>query len=108
MFKAVDDRVRGGKSKSSLSQENTHSTYVRFRGKLNPTVLRTPAAFASQRTVGRWVAPDLSDYNALVLDVKSSDGKTYTISAKDNEPGKRPDGRLESTVSWEHEFHCPT
>lgn len=108
MFKAVDDRVRGGKSRSSLSQENSNLTYVRFQGELDPTVLRTPAAFASQRTVGRWVAPDLSDYNALVLDVKSSDSKTYTISVKDNEPTRRPDGRQESTVSWEHEFHCPT
>jgi hypothetical protein len=81
-----------------------------------------------QRTVDGWHAPDLSEvrlhvrvfyvwcivgtdicpqYDALVLDVKQSDGRIYTIVVKDSELVRRPDGRVASTISWEHDFHCP-
>ena len=51
---------------------------------------------------------DLSGYGALVVDVDQfgSDDKTYSLILKDTEPlPKRPDGREQSTVSWEHDFH---
>lgn len=74
---------------------------------MDPTVLNPPAAFASQRTNDRYTCPDLSGYDALILDVPRSDGKRYTLVLKDVEPEKRPDGRDKATVSWEHDFHCP-
>ena len=104
----MDDRVRGGNSLSVLflDGEPSHAT---FSGHLDPTVLDPdrPAGFASQRTVPAYRAPDLSGYDALVLDVPRSDGKTYTLVLKDATPERRPDGRNAATIAWEHEFHCP-
>lgn len=74
---------------------------------MDPTVLDPPAAFALQRTNDRYTCPDLSGYDALVIDVPRSDGKKYTLVLKDVEPEKRPDGRHKASVSWEHDFHCP-
>jgi hypothetical protein len=50
---------------------------------------------------------DLSAYDSLVLDVVASDGLRYTLVLKDEVPGRRPDGREESSVSWEYEFEIP-
>jgi hypothetical protein len=50
---------------------------------------------------------DLSGYEVLVVhvDESASDTNTYTVILKDTEPlPRRPDGREQSTVSWEHDF----
>ncbi|KAH8904274.1 CIA30-domain-containing protein [Coniochaeta sp. PMI_546] len=104
---SVDDRVRGGKSISHLDISDPKSHAI-FHGNLDIKTLGG-AGFASQRTVPELFAAglNLSDYDSLVVDVdeSSSDDKTYTIILKDTEAlPKRPDGREQSTVSWEHDF----
>lgn len=49
----------------------------------------------------------MSMYDALIIDVPRSDGKTYTIVLKDAFPERGPDGREKASVNWEHDFHCP-
>ncbi|GFF26005.1 uncharacterized protein C9E9.15 [Aspergillus lentulus] len=95
-----DDRVRGGSSYSSLNilPNNT----VRFNGHLDITTLGG-AGFASQRTTDD-LSWDLSDTDGLDLDIAGSDGKVYTIVLKDRLLPNRPDGREQSTISWEYEF----
>lgn len=39
--------------------------------------------------------------------VGRGDGRRYTIVVKDVIPGKRPDGRDESGLSWEWDFIAP-
>jgi hypothetical protein len=62
------------------------------------------AGFASQKTA--FSPPlDLSDYDGLAVEIQSANTKTYTLILKDSEElPKRPDGRLQSTVSWEYDF----
>ncbi|KAK3316297.1 NADH:ubiquinone oxidoreductase intermediate-associated protein 30, partial [Apodospora peruviana] len=110
---ASDDRVRGGKSVSNLTVVDNKAAAVKFHGCLDITALGG-AGFASQRTVDDHVPPfDLAavgGYDTLVLDIiitsdnKSSDDNKYTIVLKDTVLPKRPDGREQSTVSWEHDF----
>jgi hypothetical protein len=104
---SVDDRVRGGKSISHLDISDPR-VCATFSGNLDIKTLGG-AGFASQRTVPELFAPglDLSDYDSLVIDVhaSASDDKTYTLILKDTEAlPQRPDGREQSTVSWEHDF----
>lgn len=40
----------------------------------------------------------------LVLDVDRADGKRYTVTLKDETLPRRPDGREQSSVSWEYDF----
>lgn len=47
---------------------------------------------------------DLFDYGGIRLGVTESDGKKYTLVLKDEAPLKRPDGRQESSISWEYDF----
>lgn len=108
-FTASDDRVRGGRSQSHLTvvvDENgsaNSSSAAKFWGHLDITALGG-AGFASQRTVDDFPVWDLSAYDTLVLDVAESDGKKYTVTLKDEVLPKRPDGREQSTVSWEYDF----
>lgn len=126
-FIASDDRVRGGKSQSHLTvvvvdddedettgngNGNSSSSAAKFWGHLDITALGG-AGFASQRTVdnddddngvSRPAWSDLSAYDTLVLDVAHSDGKKYTVTLKDEVLPKRPDGREQSTISWEYDF----
>jgi hypothetical protein len=97
-----DDRVRGGSSKSKLSCDPNSPTAT-FHGHLDITTLGG-AGFASQRTTGDDRNWDLFAYDGLLLDVKKSDGKQYTLTLKDELLPKRPDGREQSTVSWEYDF----
>ncbi|KAK8069759.1 hypothetical protein PG994_006375 [Apiospora phragmitis] len=115
---ASDDRVRGGKSQSYLDCPAGADKAV-FRGTLDITALGG-AGFASQRTVdddgaheppppppaGPW---DVSAYDGLRLRVlrAGGDGKKYTLTLKDEVLPKRPDGRDQSTVSWEYDFISP-
>lgn len=99
---AVDDRVRGGSSRSYLDPiEN--STYIRFAGTLDTTTLGG-AGFASQSTRSdrAW---DLSDFDGIQLAVVKADNKTYTFIVKDDVPdSKRDDGREKSSINWEYDF----
>lgn len=106
--------MRGGRSQSYLDCPAGTNKAV-FRGTLDITALGG-AGFASQRTVDRteeggqpssW---DVSAYDGLRLKVlrEGGDGKTYTLTLKDEVLPKRPDGRDQSTVSWEYDFVSPT
>lgn len=94
-----DDRVRGGKSVSHMTCSEKN---ISFNGNLDIQTLGG-AGFASQRTLDSqtW---DLSLYSGLILNTASSDGKKYTVVLKDTNLPKRPDGREQSTVSWEYDF----
>ncbi|KAK0617431.1 complex I intermediate-associated protein 30-domain-containing protein [Immersiella caudata] len=104
-FTAQTDQSRGGRSTARLDQDDNDQTFVMFTGSLDPRALDPPAAFAAMRTVETWIAPNLAAYDALIVDVKESDGKDYTIVVKDTPLERRPDGRLASTVSWEYDFN---
>jgi len=38
------------------------------------------------------------------LDIEKSDGLAYTLTFKDERPGKESDGKEKSTVSWDFDF----
>ncbi|KAF4211361.1 hypothetical protein CNMCM8980_009995 [Aspergillus fumigatiaffinis] len=95
-----DDRVRGGSSYSTLTILPNHT--VQLHGHLNITTLGG-AGFASQRTTDD-LSRDLSGADRLELDIAGSDGKVYTLVLRDRLLPKQPDGREQSTVSWEYEF----
>lgn len=103
--------MRGGKSQSylnvppgrSASGNSGSASQAEFSGHLDITALGG-AGFASQRTVDDFPPLDLSGYEALVLDIASGDGKKYTVTLKDEVLPRRPDGRDQSTVSWEYDF----
>ncbi|KAH9907355.1 CIA30 family protein [Xylariomycetidae sp. FL2044] len=97
---ASDDRVRGGKSQSHLT--SSPGSAACFHGELDITALGG-AGFASQRSPDS-MSWDLSDCQGLRLKVKQGDGKKYTLILKDGILPKRPDGREQSTVSWEYDF----
>lgn len=94
--------MRGGSSHSELSC-SPFSRTARFHGNLDIKTLGG-AGFASQRTTGEDRSYDLSGYDGLLLDIEKSDGKQYTVILKDEILPKRPDGREQSTVSWEYDF----
>lgn len=110
-FRAIDDRVRGGSSVSHLLVSPSGTTAT-FRGELDTSTLGG-AGFASQCTVDgpTW---DLARYDGLQVDVAAKAdaeaglGKTqrYVLLVKDALEGKRPDGRMESGVSWEWTFEA--
>jgi len=97
-----DDRVRGGFSISELSCNPLSPTAI-FHGNLDIKTLGG-AGFASQRTTGEERNWDLTKYEGLVLDIAKSDEKQYTLTLKDELLPKSPNGREQSTVSWEYDF----
>ncbi|KAJ5047323.1 uncharacterized protein L3040_003151 [Drepanopeziza brunnea f. sp. 'multigermtubi'] len=97
-----DDRVRGGSSISELACNPLSPTAI-FHGNLDTKTLGG-AGFASQRTTGEDRNWDLSKYDGLVLDIAKSDEKKYTLTLKDELLPKMPNGRDQSTVSWEYDF----
>lgn len=42
-----------------------------------------------------------------MLDVAHGDGKKYTVTLKDEILPRRPDGREQSSISWEYDFIVP-
>lgn len=103
-FTASDDRVRGGKSQSYLTVlPAAQGSQAEFSGHLDITALGG-AGFASQRTADGVAGWDVSAYDALVLDVARADSRRYTLTLKDEVLPRRPDGRDQSTVSWEYDF----
>jgi len=97
-----DDRVRGGASASHMRTINPER--ARFCGHLDIETLGG-AGFASQRSVGT-LHLDLSAHDGISIDVHESDGKKYTLVLKDEVLPQRPDGREQSSVSWEFDFVC--
>ena len=101
---AVDDRVRGGSSRSSLAILDL--TRAVFSGTLDTKTLGG-AGFASQTTTpdSEW---DLSGYDGIELSIGRGDGKVYTLILKDEErKERRDDGREQSNLSWEYDFDAP-
>jgi hypothetical protein len=98
---ASDDRVRGGKSQSYLDCPPGADRAV-FHGDLDIKTLGG-AGFASQRTVDphSW---DLSAYDGLLLRLGRVDDKKYTLTLKDSVLPTLPDGREQSSISWEYDF----
>ena len=101
-----DDRVRGGASHSTLTC-SAGSLVAKFHGNLDISTLGG-AGFASQRTKGVDREWDVSRYDGLEIQIDSgtSDEKMYTITLKNEILPKRPDGREQSTVSWEYDFRA--
>ncbi|KAJ3087302.1 hypothetical protein HK102_011406 [Quaeritorhiza haematococci] len=106
---AVDDRVRGGSSKSNLTlpaPPSPPSTPARFYGHLDTTTLGG-AGFASQRTIPTntpqpdW---DLSGYDGIEIEVARGDGKRYAFNIQTQELRDRGDGRIESAVTYKYSF----
>ncbi|OJJ47043.1 hypothetical protein ASPZODRAFT_53800, partial [Penicilliopsis zonata CBS 506.65] len=97
-----DDSVRGGTSYSTMTC-TPFSPTATFHGNLDIRTLGG-AGFASQRTVGDEQTWDLSAYDGLVLEIDQTDGKRYALVVKDEILPPGPDGREQSTVSWEYEF----
>ncbi|EPE28919.1 Galactose-binding protein [Glarea lozoyensis ATCC 20868] len=98
-----DDRVRGGSSQSYLTIDTKSPTTAEFNGNLDIKTLGG-AGFASQRTTGEDRNWNLSSYAGIQLDVAKSDGKQYTLILKDQLLPKSPNGREQSTTSWEYDF----
>lgn len=97
-----DDRVRGGSSISELTCSPTSPTAV-FKGNLDIETLGG-AGFASQRTTGEDRNWDLSSYDGMILHIEKADEKQYTLTLKDELLPKSPNGREQSTISWEYDF----
>lgn len=49
---------------------------------------------------------DLSNYDGLELVINKADTKTYTLTLKNDILPRRPDGREQSTLSWEYDFQA--
>ncbi|KAK6359145.1 hypothetical protein TWF696_000312 [Orbilia brochopaga] len=100
---ASDDRVRGGKSQSYLHILKDGKS-ANFCGNLDIQALGG-AGFASQRTTSAAGGPwDLSKTSGLCIGIEDADERIYTLVVKDVVPPKRPDGRDESTISYEFSF----
>lgn len=87
----------------------SHPDLATFQGHLDTSALGG-AGFASQRTRDPQLW-DLAGFEALVLaldlGLTPSDGKTFTLVLKDTVLPRRPDGREQSTTSWEYDFVVP-
>ena len=94
--------MRGGSSYSRLSCHPSSPT-ARFHGNLDIKTLGG-AGFASQHTTGEDRNWDLSKYDGLLVEVKEADNKQYTVILKDELLPKSPNGREQSTISWEYDF----
>ncbi|KAK6530597.1 hypothetical protein TWF281_007437 [Arthrobotrys megalospora] len=100
---ASDDRVRGGRSQSYLKISEDKSTAT-FHGDLDITALGG-AGFASQRTKDAAGGPwDLSKADGVCIGLGEVDSRIYTLVLKDTILPKRPDGREQSTISYEFSF----
>ncbi|KAL8739065.1 MAG: hypothetical protein Q9181_000247 [Wetmoreana brouardii] len=109
-----DDRIRGGRSSSSLSALSNDCAL--FEGHLDIETLGG-AGFASQFQTAAAakgkvdVASDsiwnLYPYSGVEIDVRAGDGKVYTLIVRDEKPqDKREDGRERAGVNWEAEFRA--
>lgn len=81
----------------------TSSPIAVFNGNLDIKIL-SGAGFASQHTTGEDRSWDLSKYDGIELNIDKSDEKVYTLILKDELLPKRPNGREQSTVSFEYDL----
>jgi len=49
---------------------------------------------------------DLSAYSGIQLDILEADEKRYTFLIKDELLPESPEGREQSTISWEYDFNA--
>lgn len=94
--------MRGGSSYSKLTCDSA-SPIAEFHGNLDIKTLGG-AGFASQRTTGNDRTWDLSTFSGLALEIAKADGMQYTLTLKDELLPKSPNGREQSTISWEYDF----
>ena len=92
--------MRGGSSQSYLSISGSSAC---FHGTLDTKTLGG-AGFASQRTTGENRSWDLSAYDGIFLDLGGVDSKKYTLTLKDELLPPMPDGREQSSISFEYDF----
>ncbi|KAJ9127751.1 hypothetical protein QFC24_000034 [Naganishia onofrii] len=118
-WRAVDDRIRGGSSVSHLDTLDTTQSHAgaaaRFWGTLDITTLGG-AGFASQCHTFEPRALRLckEEYQGLAITfdvtppapapVEEEKPKHFTLVLKGSIPPLRPDGRRESTLSYEYTF----
>lgn len=123
-WRAIDDRIRGGSSVSHLDPLKGNSEgAVRFWGTLDTRTLGG-AGFASQcRSFEEVLWLPEAEFKGLAVTViteesqASSKGEAekdgprepyeYTVTLKTSVPDLRPDGRRESTISYEYTFTVP-
>ncbi|KAG5997088.1 hypothetical protein E4U43_002737 [Claviceps pusilla] len=99
----TDDRVRGGSSHSYLAVDSPD--HARFYGHLDTTTLKG-AGFASQHSLGE-LHLDLANYDGIVVSIRGpdkADGKRYALTLKDALVPPSPDGKEQSSLSWEAQF----
>lgn len=127
-WRAVDDRIRGGSSVSHLDPLAEPSAgAVRFWGTLDTQTLGG-AGFASQcHAFEQGLRLPQDEYAGLAITFSAPSAKQpaphhpastekpkpvkpyeYTLTLKTSTPSLRPDGRRESTISYEHTFPLPT
>jgi Complex I intermediate-associated protein 30 (CIA30) len=83
--------------------------YGQFSGVLENNGLPSPGGFCAQRTVTGRPEYDLSGYDALVVNIFSSDDCLYTLVLEDQiAVPQGEDPRLEHNIIWEQEFIAPT
>lgn len=83
-----------------------YSSSAFFHGHLDTSTLGG-AGFASQRNTTSTLDWHLEKYDGIELTIGKSDGKRYSFVLKDEILPKRPDGREQSSLSWEYEFVVP-
>lgn len=95
--------VRNGTSVSHLTISPTAHT-AEFSGTLNfLTGPRPDAGFASQRTIDAFTPVNITGYDAILIEILSSDGKVYALTLKDNVPPRND----QASVSFEYDFTPP-
>jgi hypothetical protein len=65
------------------------------------------AGFASQRTTNDDRSWNLSEYEGIVLTIAEADKKRYSLIVKDEILQPSPNGREQSTISYEFDFDLP-
>lgn len=131
-FTTIDDRVRGGSSKSFVKVDPPSGSLM-FQGFLD-TLTLGGAGFASQSYMDRFpgdaierdeylglrivAAEKASSSNSAASSSSSSSSpvegggkahvETYTLNLKTTPAKQRPDGRRESTIVYEFDFTMPS
>ncbi|KAI8805872.1 complex I intermediate-associated protein 30-domain-containing protein [Cladochytrium replicatum] len=102
-WKAVDDRVRGGKSQSYVGV--TQNSHLRFFGNVDTATLGG-AGFASRQITDKvyFTSMALEKYSGLTVTTVAGDGKQYALNLKTTLIPDIPDGGPRSTIEYKHIF----
>ncbi|KAI9363481.1 complex I intermediate-associated protein 30-domain-containing protein [Zopfochytrium polystomum] len=104
---AVDDRVRGGASVSTLTAVDGGVAAV-FQGTLNTTALGG-AGFASQRSLAEAGRPwNLTGYSGIEIVVLDADDRTYAFNLMNAVGQTFPNGTVQSSVEYKYSFNKTT